>query len=98
MLEAPLQPSRSSQEHTSFHTPFSSYVHRQPQATPVSDLEPHLLVIFFQPLHPGLCWEIFIQKVPGVLASKLLQSTRAFKFLSNGRSEGHDWSSLLSHW
>lgn len=50
-------------------------------------------------LHPGLSCVIFIQNCPGVWASKPLQSTGAFIWVSNFSPAGH-WipSSLLSHW
>lgn len=57
-LAAVLHPSRSSQKHVSFHTPFSSYVHRHPHATPVSEREPQRRVTFLQ-LPPGQIIKIY---------------------------------------
>jgi len=46
---------------------------------------------------PGLSRVILRQKVPGVDASKLMQSISALMLWSNGCHDGHDSSSLLSH-
>jgi len=48
--------------------------------------------------HPGLSRVTLRQNVPGVYASKLMQSMSALMLWSNGCHDGHDSSSLLSHW